>query len=359
MFEKKDKDVRLNTQDMTLGGLLARRIPGGSNMTDCPTTEMLSEFIDGKLSHESREKVAAHCGDCAVCYSVVSESLMIREELNSRSRARVKKTLSYSIPAALAAAAVLLVVFRMVQPAPEFSGKPVREPAYQDAPVGKKPLPKPDIAISTRSFAGELADRIAGNNTALLTRIAGRQFKPDATYGFSSVITPQKAAFGIGMGLIDLELALKAKDQNKIEIFATKLMDLLKPFESSFGVAPSIMEQGRTGERAGKGADRYAGFSRSVETFFENRKEAVFLKFGSWVEAASLAADTRNEAFFQTADVIGFRQELEKSGVSVGTLKDLSQMELIISSDGMQTDQFSVAARLLSDIKEMYHLPEE
>jgi hypothetical protein len=359
MIEKKDKYVRLNAQEMTLGRLLARGISGGPNMTDCPTTEMLSEFIDGKLSHESREKVAAHCGDCEVCYSVVSESLMIREELNSRSRARVKKTLTYSIPAALAAAAVLLVVFKMVQPAPEFSGKPERELSYQDTPVEKKPLPMPDIAIATRSFAGELADRLAGNNTDLLAQIAGRQCRPDSTLGFSSVVTPQKAAFGIGAGLVDHELALKAKDQNIVEVFEKKLKDLLKPFESSYGVAPAITEQGRTSERAGKEVVPDAGFSRDVETFFKNRKEAVLLKFGSWVEAASLAAGSRDAAFFQASDIRGFRQELEKSGVPVGTFKDLSQMELIISSDGMQTDQFGAAARLLADIKEMFHLPEE
>jgi len=61
------------------------------------------------------------------------------------------------------------------------------------------------------------------NNTALLTRIAGRQFKPAATYGFSSVVTPQKAAFGIGVGLVDRELALKAKDRNNVSVFSTKL----------------------------------------------------------------------------------------------------------------------------------------
>jgi len=247
----------------------------------------------------------------------------------------------------------------MAQPAPEFSGKPVREPAYQAAPVEKKPIPKPDMAISTRSFAGELADRLSGNNTALLTQIAGRQCKPDSTYGFSSVVTRQKAAFGIGVGLVDHELALKAADRNTVEVFAKKLNGLLKPFGSSYGVAPAILEQGRTSERAGKETDPDAGFSRAVETFFKNRNEAVLLKFGSWVEAASLAAGSRDGEFFQTADVIGFRKELEKSGVPVGTLKDLSQMELIISSDGMQTDQFGAAARLLADIKEMYHLPEE
>lgn len=355
MIEKKDKDVRLNAQDITLGGLLARGIPGGSNMIDCPTTEKLSEFIDGKLSPEKRESVVAHLGDCVVCYSVVSESLTIREELIRQSRARIKKHLSYSLPAGLAAAAVLLVVFKMVQPAPEFTERPESELVYQDASVEKKPLPKPDVVLSARSFAGELADRLTGNNNAAsLARIAGNQSKPATTFGFSASVPPEKAAFGIGMCLIDLELAMKAKDQEKSEVFAKQLIELLKPVDSSYGLIPSIVEQRRASGNSGKEASRYEGFSKAVEALFENKKEAVFLKFGAWVEAASLAAEAHDAAFFQPAVVKGFRTELEKSGVPVGTLKNLSQMETIISSGGIQMDQFKTMVRLLADFKEMF-----
>ncbi len=360
MLENKAKEVRLNSQDMTLGGLLARGIPGGSNMTDCLNVELLAEFIDGKLSSENRERVVAHLGDCTYCYSVVSESLGIREELSKQGRSRNKKYLSYSLPSALAVAAVLLLVFKILQPGQEFTRNPERESARREASVEIKSLPKPDITLSTRSFAGQLADRLAGHNTtASLTRVAGNQFKRDTTYGFSSVVTLEKAAFGIGECLIDLELALKAKDRKKIDVFAKKLIDLLKPIESSYGLIPAIVEQRGTSGTARKEEKGYEGFSRSVETLFANKKEAVFVKFGAWVEAASLAALVRDAAFFQTSVVRGFTMELEKSGVPVGTLKDLSQLELITSSGGIQKDQFNTMARLLADIKEMFCLPNE
>jgi hypothetical protein len=316
---------------------------------------MLSEFIDRKLSSENRERVVAHLGDCADCYSVVSESLDIREELSKQRRSRIKKYLSYSLPSALAAAAVLFLVLRTLQPGQEFTGKPEPQSASREATAEKKSLPKPDIALSTRSFAGELVDRLAGNNnTALLARITQNQFKPETVFGFSSTVPLEKAVFGIGMCLTDLELALKAKDEEKIEVFAKTLIELLKPMESSYGVIPSIV-----GDDSDKTGSRYEGFSKGVESLFENKPEAVFMKFGAWVEAASLAAAARDAAFFQTSVVRAFRMELEKSGVPVGTLKDLSQLELIISSGGIQKDQFNTMARLLADIKEMFCPPKE
>ncbi len=355
MNRKIDKFVRLNDRDMLLGGLLAREIPKGQTMINCPATEMLSEFIDGKLPYGNRESVVAHLGDCVECYSVVSESLTIREELISRSRARTRKVLSYATRTALAAAAVLLIVFRMLQPADDLTGKPERELAYREAPIENKSMPKQNIALSTRSFAGELADRLAENNSiASLTRRTGISPKPDTAYGFSSVVSLEKAAFRIGMCLADLEVALKAKDQNKIELFAKKLIELLKPMEASYGLIPSIIGQRGTTGNSGKEASRYDGFSRAVEALFENKREAVFLKFGEWVEAVSLAAEDRDASFLQPAVVKEFRKELEKSGVPVGTLKNLSQLEAIMSSDGIQKDQFKTMARLLADIKDMF-----
>lgn len=352
MIEKKDKSVRLNSQDLTLGGLLARGIPGGTNMTDCLTMEMLSEFIDGKLTHENREKVVAHLNNCELCYSTVSESLGIGEELNKQKRTRINKYLAYSIPTALAAAAVLLVVFRISPPAHEFISAPEREVARQQAPIEKNPRSKKNIELPTRSFAGELADRLAKtNNAAVFTRIAGTQHAPQAAYGFSSFLPLDKTAFRIGVCLADLELALKAKDKEKIKVFVKKLIELLKPMESSYGLIPSIIERD---VNSGKETGHYEGFSRAVEALFENKKEAVFLKFGTWVEAAGLAAEARDAAFFQPANVSGFKKELENIGVPAGTMKNLKQLELITAPGGIQADQFKVLARLLADIKEMF-----
>lgn len=355
VLKKNDQTDRLSSQDIKLGRLLAREIPGGRDMTDCPTMERLSEFIDGKLTDEDRESITAHLIGCADCYAVLSESLSIREELNRRSRARIRKYFYYSIPAALAAAAVLLLVFSNLHPTPESGGSSALETAMGVSTKDKWPLLKSDIPAA-RSFAGKLADRVAGNNSAAsLARIAGKQSKAvTSSYGFSSFVPLEKAAFRIGVCLTDLEVALKAKDKEKIEVFAKKLIELLRPMESSYGLIPSIIERRAPDGNSGKEASRYEGFSRAVEALLENKKEAVFLKFGEWVEAANLAAEIRDAAFFQLSDVQGFSKGLENSGVPMGTLRNMSKLETLISTGGLKSEEFNSISLLLADIKEMF-----
>ncbi len=323
-------------------------------MTDCPTTETLSEFIDGKLSRKDREGVVTHLCECGLCYSILSESLTIREELISRSRARIKRYLSYTIPTALAAAAVMLFIFRILRPEYESTGKMKLGPDYQAEVTDKKPLLKPDVAPVYHSFARELANRLSGNNNAAsLSRIAGKQRKPETAFGFSSVVPLKKTAFRIGACLTDLEVALKAKDKEKIEAFSNKLIELLKPIESTYVPIPAIIKQKGNGN-SGRETSRYESFSSAVEASFENKQEAVFLKFGAWVEAAGLAAEVHDAAFFQPGVVSGFRKDLETIGAPVGTPKDLSHLELIMISGKIETTEFINMAQLLDDIKEMF-----
>jgi hypothetical protein len=355
MIEKNDKMVRLNDQEMMLGGLLARGIPGGQNMNDCPTIETLSEFIDAKLLPDARESVAAHLADCSDCYAVVAESLAIREEMNSRSRARIKRSVFYAVPSALAAAAVLLLVFRVTQPAQEFIAKPAQELAYQQAPIEKKPLPEPGNASIFRSFSRELAGRLSkGSNAVSFTPAVGNRSRPEKTFGFTSGVPLEKAAFRIGACLADLEVALKAKDRERVETFAKKLFELMKPLETSSGLIPPVAEPKRAHALAGNEMDRYEGLSAAVEALFKNRTEAIFLQLGAWVETAGLAAEANDAAFFNASEVSVFRNELEKRNEPVGTLGDLSKLEAAISSGLIQPDQFMAVNRLLADIREMY-----
>jgi hypothetical protein len=238
--------------------------------------EEMSEFIDGKLSRKDRKRVATHLSQCGRCSSILSESLMIREELLSRSRARIKRYLSYSIPTALAAAAVVLFIFRILQHEDEFTGKMKQEPPYRAEIIDKKPLLKQDVAPARHSFAGELANRLSGNNNAAsLARIAGKQRKPETAYGFSSVVPLKKTAFRIGMCLTALELALKAKDKEKIDAFSSKLIELLKPIESAYRLIPAIIEKKGNGN-SDRETSRYEGFSSAVEASFKTRRKQCF-----------------------------------------------------------------------------------
>jgi hypothetical protein len=324
-------------------------------MTDCPNTELMAAFIDGKLPSGAREAVIAHLADCETCYAVVSDSLTIRQEIGSRARMRMRRVIAYTVPAALAAAAVLLLVVRTWQHAQEFKAKPAQEAAYRQEPSGPGPQVKAGKAPAPRSYAGDLAARLLRSNKTIAQAKSGEKpSAPRASFGFSSAVPPDKAAFRIGMCLTDLEVARQARDIVTIEASAKQLIELLKPIESSYGPLPPAIEPRGAGRTDVQDSGRYEGLSPAIEKLFANRKEGVYVMFGAWVEAAGLAAAVSDAAFFKPAEVRAFTSELRSRNEPVGTLNNLSQLETIISSDRIQPDQFKAISRLLADIQEMY-----
>src|SRR5512143_3481110 len=177
-------------------------------MTECPDEERLAEFIDGKLSPGDRQTVVSHLVDCKTCYTVVSDSLTIREELSRRSSDPIRRVLRYAVPSALATAAVLLLVVRVWQPAEEHRAAPAPELAFRTEPARPSPHAKENGKRSPaplpRSFAGDLAARL-GNHAGPGARTPDEGTpRPRTSFGFSSAVPPDKAAFRIGLRLTRL-----------------------------------------------------------------------------------------------------------------------------------------------------------
>jgi len=322
-------------------------------MTDCPDPESLSQFIEGKLAPDARDCLATHLGDCEGCYATLYHCLVIREELESELRKRRRKHLLYAIPASIAAAAVLVLAVRVLRPESGGTLSAERAPASRVAPVSVTPPRKPEPAAAVRSYAAELSKGLAGKvDAAQQARTVGNDRGPEPAYGFSSIVPLDKTVFRIGVGLVDLELALQAKDRASGELIARKVVELLKSLGSSHGPLPALASQGPG--RQGGATDGLAEFSGAVEAMFRDRPESVYLDFGAWVEAAAFAADTRDASFFRRADIRRFRQRLELSGVPIGTLKNLSSLEESFTSDGIRRDRLKSCGRLLADIKEMF-----
>lgn len=356
MIEKKDDFVRLTDQERELGRSLARGIAKGAGMTDCPSTERLAEFIDGTLPSDSSADVTAHLADCETCFAVVSDSLTVRAEMARRARARRARYLAYAVPAGLATAAVLLLVFRTWQPPQEFTEKQAKEIASRPEPARPVPQARGGEGVSEpRSYAGDLAGRIMRQSTtAPLAAAGGKTSRPRTAFGFSSAVPPDKAAVRIGMCLARLEAARQAKDTVTAEAAVQQLAELLKPMKSSYGPVPPAVGRGSKDGTSVPGTDRFAGVSASVEAMFNLRQEALYLRFGAWIEAAGLAAEVRDAAFFSPAEIQAFSTELRDRNEPVGTLKDLSRLGTIIASGTIQPDQFQEITRLLADIREMY-----
>jgi hypothetical protein len=355
MIEKKNISVRLDDQDATLGVLLARGIPGGRNMTDCPSTECLIEFIEGSIAPENREKIVAHLNACAACSDVVLESLAVSEELDRRSRERTKRYVAFSVPAGLAAAALLLLVFKTWQHAPEVSAPSERSVAYRQTLVEVKPqvpmtqkLQKNSAPIP--SFANQLSNRLAGNGSLLLDLIDRISPRHKKMFGFSSTVPLEKRIFRIGARLTDVEVARRANDAERTALYARRLIELMKATGASTDGLSAMVERRSTGEKT----DLLEGFSRSVEASFAGKKESTYLRFGAWVEAASLAAEEGRDVVLDSDLCADFRKELDKTGMTTVAQQKLVQVESILAAGGLQTEQFKSLSRLFAEIKETF-----
>lgn len=315
-------------------------------MTDCPNEEQLAEFIDGTLARNDREAIVSHLADCDICAAVISDSLTIREEIRSRSRARIRRYIAYAVPSALAAAAVLLLVFRTWQPAQHVSPTPVQEAARrQEEPLPAVPRGKHAGTPEPRSYAASLAARLAQNTMIASPDPAdGRPHRPITAFAFSSAVPIDKAAFRTGICLTRLEVARRSKDSKTAEASARQLAELLKPVAKAYRTVPPDILSGGSHEDV----------SASVETLFANRAEAVYLWLGAWTEAARLAAEVNDTSFLTPDEVRAFRNVLTQRNEPVGTLKDLAQLETLLSSGHLQPDRLTDFARLLADIREMY-----
>jgi hypothetical protein len=358
-MSKKYRFIRLTGQDADLCALLAKGVPEGQTMTDCPTAEKLTAMMEGKLAREDRDNIVEHLTVCPACYEVVVESLASYEELNNRSRTRMKKALAISIPAGLAAAAVLLVMFRTWQPVQETTVLAERPVPLLQTPAGIKPQSqvqqKPQSSTaSSSSYARQLSNQLEGNAPLLLARIAGSASRRNKIFGFSAALTPEKTVFRIGARLIDFEVARRANDPEKTAAFAEKLIELIKSIDVPSKALSAMIEPGSAGGKK----DSLEGFSRAVESLFAGRKEAAYLRFGSWVEAAGFAAEGGRREFFDPALCPDFSRELDKNDLSPGTQKNLLQVESILTSgrlhNGPQADEFKTLARLFADIKETF-----
>jgi hypothetical protein len=324
---------------------------GAKCMFDCPTNERLTEFIEGKLDSSVRKRVTAHLNGCAVCFAVVSESLSIRTEMIGRGRERVKKRLLFALYTGLAAAAVLLFGLNLRQPAPEPAGPAIVEtaPAVEVArmePFVEKSLMREPATLETpKSFGKALVGRLGMKGANALNALTvGKQPGPETAFGFDSGVPRDRALFRIGACLVDLEVAMKTTDSELANRNAMIVIALLKALESRGPRAGVFNFQAAVGNEELSGA---------IEVLLEHEKEAVYLKFGEWVEAAGFAAAGRNTAFFQPAEISEFRYRLEASGVPVGVRKDLAQLETL-ALNTVQADQWESAVRLVADMKEMF-----
>jgi putative zinc finger protein len=158
-------------------------------MTTCPTEETLAAFIDGRLADDARKEVIEHMANCGACRDIVLavDEFQAIESSGGGSVSQFSPRTWFSAAAALAAAAVLFVVFgpmlkerffppsaieQLVEVSEDLKSRPLAgrlsgEFAHRKAysPARSKELPK-DIPEMMVDFVAEsLAEKAAAKPT--------------------------------------------------------------------------------------------------------------------------------------------------------------------------------------------------
>jgi len=105
------KTTKKEERDEILGRALSKTIKSDAIADQCPPLEDLSAFIDGTLDEQRRDTIMGHLSHCDKCYEVVS---MAREMVEEEKKQKLIAKSWYYAPIAIAAAAVLAIVFKFV-----------------------------------------------------------------------------------------------------------------------------------------------------------------------------------------------------------------------------------------------------
>ncbi len=355
MAGEKYKDVRLNKRDEMIGRFLSREINKLEEKTACPSMEDIAAFIDGRLGQEEKEKIMSHLSSCGECYEIFLETVKTQEEMAQQSRAKIKRILYYSVPAAaIAAAAVLLIVFKLVIQKP-FEQAPVvakheeikTEIPKQETKEVTKGEQKPESEVIrkyTPPSASDMVKMIAKNTDLKLLTNSFRE-QPQVAYGFSENRSIEKTFFRTGVYLTDLEVALRAGERDKSLDIIKKTRELLEKIKGSEKLI-AFYDGMKQKIEEGKSIEQFAGSSRQAEGLIKDKNVILYLKFGEWVEGGRLAAIAHDEDFYNVDQVRYF----EGKSLPEKVMRSLKEIENNIDKENLIQEEFKQMERLFKDL---------
>lgn len=279
--------------------------------SECPSTETLAAFADGKLRGRERRAVTGHLADCGRCREVVSETVRFgAEEALPPSvaafpgeRRSLNPRLVLAAAALLAGAAWLGVRWFGPGPAPATVAPPPLAAAKPPAPAVKPAAPPPAPRVSP-AIPPPAAPGPAGFYAETLARLAsgpaGRGGTGElsdggpvaAGFAFAGGISRDRAAARVGAGLAGLALARRSGAARDVKRIRKDLEPALAALRNAAPVREALDALSAEEDPARLGA-RLDAVGRALGPV-----EEPLCRLGFWVGGGIRAAAARDRSFF-------------------------------------------------------------
>jgi len=295
------KYIQKEETDAAIGRALSSAIKESTRGEECPSTEDLAAFIDGTLDEQKRDILMGHLSHCDECYEVVA---MAREMGEEEKEQKVTKRSWYYAPIAIAAAAVLVILFKFV----------IQIPGPYSPPSPTQMV----AALAKNTDAKYLSNSIRDERLV--------------SFGFGAGIPLEKISFRIGVCLTDLDISLMAEDKPKSLKVIKGMISTLQPVDGSAGVISLYNEISEKIEE-GVPPKEFFGKSEKIEQFFKDKEVLLFLRFGEWAEGGRIGALTRNREFFDVKAADYFIETLWEKDLPQGLFTSLNEIKGVLSKE--------------------------
>jgi hypothetical protein len=288
--------------------------------------ELISAFIDGRLSGDERQRAVRMLAESEAAFEVYSDAVRARTDLSDGEvvpiavmRGRRTGLPWRTIGSVAAAAVVLIAVFPLVQAR--------RERAVIDATSAElvRPLMAPSAA-----------------RTVLTTTPDERGWS--VTRGGSGRLVDSTIAFRLGVRAVDLHLALTQRDTLRADRLAREILESLNAVELSDAVKADFVAL-RSGLARGDAVDQLVARASRAEEGLDELLQSFWFDFGRWVGSGELAARARSEEFFADRRTTRFLESAAKGGdLSAGDAELLLQIARV-STQGVTGAEFETIRR--------------
>jgi hypothetical protein len=309
-------------KDEILGRALSKTIKSDAIADQCPPLEDLSAFIDDTLDEQGRDAILGHLAHCDKCYEVVS---IAREMAGEEKKQKLMTKSWYYAPIAIAAAAVLAIVFKFV----------IQTPTPYSPPSSAQMIATLTKSTDAKSLSNSIRDERVVSHTV--------------SYGFGARIALEKISFKIGVCLTDLDISLMAEDKTKSFQVIKGMIATLQPLEGAREVI-SVYDGISKKLEEGSSPAEFLGKADKIEQFFRDKGVLLYLKFGEWTEGGRIGALTKNREFFDVRPANYFIDNLRGKDLPQGLFTSLNEIKGIISKGDMTERDFKAVETAFNNI---------
>ncbi len=304
--------------------------PGFKHPERCPTSSMLSAFIEGNLSRENRNLVLYHLRQCMDCYVTVVDSVQIMRDLP----AEIKESELVYAPS-----------------------EPLNNPPKRKIPIfinrfwklQNVALVSPIAAIFlfTVLFKGgpewrsdEVFSALEGaKDFSIISRSLPVEENKPLVLGFNRGLSDQKLAFKTGGLLSRLEISRIAGDTVKTSIYSERLDALLRKSEFTNKLSfPAESElQGKVAE---------------IEEYFLNSSVDFYFKLGLFVESGKAYSFVNKSELFDKSYLKALINHPQFNSLPPGVAHRFKEVESLLIKNSVALNN-EIIYKLLQDIQQI------